>query len=419
MVNGQPSVLVSGHYGAGNIGDEFISLALARLAGGRIKADLVLLSHSTLATERICRRRAIAHPAFGPNGLRNLRTMFEEVQRADVVWVGGGGIFQDEFNLRTVPKYCLPAIAAAWVGKPYVLYSVGVGPLSSGYGRRLTQLVASGAAKVTVRDEASRKLLAELGITDAAIVPDPAKYLLATEGSHSEWVTNLIEEELAEEFILLSLRAIWHKPSIDRPRLTWLSDSTIDELIAELKSAFAEIGCKVVIVPAYRDHDSEINKRMADAMGDQGILVDKDLDPDDWLQLLGAASLVISMPLHPALIACANGTPALTIAYGPKVRQQMEIWGLDQYVVGFGEFAKIPEHLHRLWRMRHEESARLRRMSVATSRDVEATFKSNITATARVRPRRRLAIKLALLTAFGWIPEMRRRPRPGARRGSA
>lgn len=404
-------MLVSGHYGAGNIGDEAISVALARLVrDSDIDVDMVILSHSPLDTERICEVRAIPHPAFVARGLANLRVMIKEVKNADVVWIGGGGIFQDEFNLRTIPKYCLPAIISAWVGKPYILYAVGVGPLSSDYARRLTRLVARGAAGVTVRDNASQRLLANLGVISSEIVPDPATYLRAANFTRIKWVTELIEAELKdEEFVFLSLRAIWHMPSKKGPGLTWLSSAAISELIKRLKEGLAGIDCKVVIAPACLAQDSEIGSKMADAIGERAILLNKELETDAWLHLIEAASLVVSMPLHPALLACANSTPAFTIAYDSKVRQQMEIWGLDRYVVGLDEFGRIPECLMALWASRHEEGLRLSDIGKVIQRDVVAAFASSLTPRADSKTQRRLAVSLAIMILFAWIPELIRR----------
>src|SRR6516225_2330901 len=156
------AVLIAGYYGFGNTGDEAILAALVSgLAARRSNARVVVVSGDPGQT----RQRHGVDAVFWLDPL----SLAEAVRGSDLVVIGGGGLFQDydgaDPGTLLTPKhggitfYAGPALLAATARKPYCLHANGFGPLTSEPARRIVRAVASGASRISVRDEASRSLL--------------------------------------------------------------------------------------------------------------------------------------------------------------------------------------------------------------------------------------------------------------------
>src|SRR5215472_1413262 len=178
-------VLVAGYYGFGNTGDEAILAALVSgLSARRSRARLVVASGDPGQT----RQRHGVDALFWRDPL----SIAEAVRGSDLVVIGGGGLFQDyggiDRGTLLTPKhggvtfYAGPAVLAAAARKPYCLHGLGFGPLASEPARQIVRAVVSGASRVSVRDEASRALLSEIGAAGppVSVAADPA-FLLAAE----------------------------------------------------------------------------------------------------------------------------------------------------------------------------------------------------------------------------------------------
>lgn len=172
----QSRILIAAYAGFGNAGDELIVASmLAQLRALRPAVHFTVLSGNPPSTVETHGVEAVSW--------HDIDAMITAIRTSDLVVLGGGGLFQDYWGTDPdllfepeawgLPMFAAPALLAALEGRPLMLYALGVGPLSSGVGRRLTCAVAEAAACVTVRDAASAAVLAELGVT-AHVTADPA-----------------------------------------------------------------------------------------------------------------------------------------------------------------------------------------------------------------------------------------------------
>src|SRR5262249_19143345 len=152
-------VLIAGYYGFGNTGDEAILAAML--------ADL---------RQRLPGLRAVV-PSGEPTETSsehgvdsvdwsNLSAIIDAAEDSDLVIVGGGALFHDYWGLD--PSQLLAAgqdhlayylsipLIATLLGKPSMLYALGVGPLATEAGRLHCRLAFEQTAVSTVRDEPSR-----------------------------------------------------------------------------------------------------------------------------------------------------------------------------------------------------------------------------------------------------------------------
>lgn len=138
-------VFITGYYGFGNTGDEAILAAMvAHLRELRPDLQITATSATPEATA--------ASLGIGTVLWSSAYAMLEAVRVADLVIIGGGGIFHDYWGINPatfltddhwdITFYAAPAAIAVLCDKPVMLYAVGVGPLFSDHARMFTRFAA-------------------------------------------------------------------------------------------------------------------------------------------------------------------------------------------------------------------------------------------------------------------------------------
>jgi len=327
-------VLVAGYYGFGNTGDEAILAALVSgLSARRSRARLVVASGDPGQT----RQRHGVDALFWRDPL----SIAEAVRGSDLVVIGGGGLFQDyggiDRGTLLTPKhggvtfYAGPAVLAAAARKPYCLHGLGFGPLASEPARRIVRAVASGASRISVRDEASRALLSGIGAAGPPVsaAADPA-FLVASERVRPEDVLIGMGIEPRPPIVGVALRT-WAReadPGVWEPAVASALDSLVERT-----------GATLLFVPfeksQWTDDDdfalaSRLRRRLVHA--DRAAVLSGLLAPSDTASLLAGCDLVLAMRFHAAVFAISGRVPVVAIAYDPKVRELLAKAGLEGFV---------------------------------------------------------------------------------------
>jgi polysaccharide pyruvyl transferase CsaB len=324
------SVLVVGRYGSGSTGDEAILAALVSgLAARRSGVRLVAASGDPGQTRQ--------RQGVDAVDLRDPLSLVEAVRQSDVVVIGGGGLFQDDAGVESptlltpghggVTLYAGPAVLAAAARKPYALHGLGVGPLASEPARHIVRAVASGASRISVRDEASRELLTAIGAAGPAVsvAADPA-FLVSSEHVRPEDVLIGMGIEPRPPIVGVALRP-WAGGT--EPR-AWES-----AVVSALDSLVEATGATLLFVPFEKGPGSEdddfalasrIRRRLARA--DRAAVLSGLLAPSDTASLLGGCDLVVAMRLHAAVFAIAGQVPVVALGYDPKVEGLLARAGL-------------------------------------------------------------------------------------------
>jgi polysaccharide pyruvyl transferase CsaB len=318
------SVVIAGYYGRRNAGDEAILAGmLADLRAERSDLAFTVVSGDPEATRRLHGVEAVPWS--------DLEGLIEAVRQASLVIVGGGGLFHDYWGVDPsslltsrqagIAEYGAPLVLARLLGKASALYGVGVGPLLTAQGRELTRELVGLADGVTVRDEASRQVLASIGCDPArvAVTADPAFGVPETplgEGLRAFLAT------LPRPILGVSLRH-W---SIGVSQADWES-----AVAAALDCHLAEVGGTAFFVPLQEgqlevEDDVRVCRSVMAQMGRAGeaCLAPSDVDPLQRFQLLEHCDLVLGMRLHALVAAVRGGVPCVGLAYDPKVLGLME-----------------------------------------------------------------------------------------------
>jgi polysaccharide pyruvyl transferase CsaB len=327
-------VLIAGYYGHGNAGDEAILAAMLsdlRSLGGDLTFTVAGGDPARVATDHGV--RAVS--------MTDVPALAEAVRASDLVILGGGGLFQDywesSFETFLTPaqggllSYLAVPTLAALLGRPLAIYAVGVGPLRTGQGRRLTRVAFGLCRAATVRDPESLELLRELGLPEPGGPPielaaDPAFDLVPAAGEEvgrllSEWGVGD-----AEPVVGVALR---HWGFEAAPG--WEA-----EVARALDLFLADVDGRVLFLPFHtggpgpNEDDPAVHRRVWESLAarDRAILVERSLRPDELAGVLGRCRLVLAMRFHAALFALGAGVPAVALAYDPKVSSLMAGAGL-------------------------------------------------------------------------------------------
>ena len=323
-----PKIFLCGYYGFGNTGDAMILKGIAGALGKVFpRVELTVTSGGG----------ALEVPAR-PVHWQDVEAIRAAVAAAELVVVGGGGLFQDYWGVdRTtlgtarhhgVTFYAWPLLLAAELHVPSLLWGVGVGPLSTQGGRSLARAAVEAASWVSVRDHASAALLAELGVPEerVAVVPDAA---WAAPQRCVDRGAVLAEMGLpaSAKLVAVALRR-WPENEVSIKR----------ELAEALRRVAGSHRLGIAFVPFHcgtgRDDDEAAARQVAAAL-DGGI--PRWVVPPSWgaaarFWLCAAADGVVGMRLHACLAAFRGGTTPVGVAYDPKVAALFAEMGAEERV---------------------------------------------------------------------------------------
>ena len=149
-------IVLSGAFYGTNFGDHLFAMLLSSAIGERCvlkNASAEIVSDTKVPSVRLGAVLTAAGVVFGPGG-----------------YFGEGP--QDTLRKRIsrLRHHYLPAVLARWVGTPYIVVGVGVGPLKGRVTRRMLRYVMEGAVQVSVRDQESLAYLRQCGVESRRIL---------------------------------------------------------------------------------------------------------------------------------------------------------------------------------------------------------------------------------------------------------
>jgi len=389
-------LLISGAYGYGNIGDEAILRGmLLALREAIPDADFVVLSGNPELTQTLHGVQAVRRVLFVPSlrqmvafglsqtGRAQMRELIRHMREADAFIVGGGGLLYDRVNTakaRWLEKFYLfgwpishwtieIGLARA-LGRPVILYAVGIGPVTTRLGRLLLKRLTSQVNLITVRDEASQAILSQycVPVDRIHVTADPA--ILLSPMSPDEVSRILSQAGVSSDKrprIGLAVRswypyAMRNKVAAAKHQARWESDmaEAADKLVESLDAELVFVPMQDYTEPF---DDAACAGRIMARMKhwERARRLARGLDPVTVMGALGAMDLVVAMRLHALILASAMSIPVVGIIYDPKVREFLK--SIGQPDAGLEMNGMSPEALVAVvcsvWAQREEMSARM------------------------------------------------------------
>ena len=315
-------ITICGYYGFDNLGDEAILEAIvARLHELGFKDHIVVLSNNPQETARRYGVKAIDR--------WNLSAIARAMFKTKLFISGGGGLFQDATSINSVVYYGAMIALAKLAGAKICVYGQGLGPLRSPASQMITRSSMNMADLLTVRDDDSKKMLADWHIP-ATKTADPVLNLPPTRLPSSvleAWKKSL-EGKRSDLLIGLSLRTLSSSDTSNG-----LDDQDLDNLVKSLKQAHGkEKDSTIVLLPLQAEQDRPILQRFETAWQAAGgncvwAPLDQNAKPSEWLSFIGTLDLVVGMRLHSLIMALKNNVPTFGLAYDPKVIHTLALFG--------------------------------------------------------------------------------------------
>jgi len=273
-------LLISGYYGAGNLGDEAL---LAGLLGALRDAPVtpVVASLDPRATTR----------DHGVAAVDRWRGLPLAVLRADAVLSGGGGLLQDVTSARSLDYYLSVLRLARLLRKPAVVFAQSLGPLTDAGEHRVRRALRG--VPLGLRDQPSLELAARLGLP-ARSVADTALLLPPCDA---------IDGDAASEGALVLV-----------PRAGY---PAVCNVLRDLGRRHLDGGGRLRIVLLHPAADEPEGRRLHARLPGAEIVVPATVS--EARSALRGAHAVVSGRLHGMVFGATCGVPVAGLAYDPKV----------------------------------------------------------------------------------------------------
>ena len=315
------TILIVGYYGFANAGDEAILAGIVdqlRLQSPGVR--LIVCSGNPKATTAAFGVMAVAWNRFAE--------IEPALRSADLVLIGGGGLFHDYWGadpdtLLTdrhwgIAYYAGCALLAALNGKPLMLYAVGVGPLVSDYGIRLTRAACEAASLVTVRDAASRELLLRIGISGARVrvTADPA-FAFRPEPISDPRAFASAGFQLRRPLLGVAVRnwSVGVNPAFFERELAAALDLYLD------RSQGSVILFPFQQLQGAHEDDRAIAQRVLEQLRPtpHAAIARDALQPSQVYAAFADCQVILGMRLHALIFAATLRIPSVALSYDPKI----------------------------------------------------------------------------------------------------
>ena len=291
-------ITLCGYFGHGNAGDEATFECVRREIENRLPGVRI----NVLAGRRAKKEKRYEGVSAVPS--RNPFAISSALRRSRLFILCGGSLLQNATSNRSLAYYCAVTLLAARFGCKTAILGGGIGPLRGKAALKRVEKLISSLDTAGFRDEMSQSFAASF-LPEARYGADPALAFADLCG--------ISPPPVREKTLVAVLRR--SKGPAGSKRLS-------EEAAAAVESA-REKGLEPVVA-AMSAADARILARLAKKLG-AGFL---DLsEPRDAIAEISSASLVVAGRLHAAVFAAASGTPAVCIAYDPKVTSFAEVAG--------------------------------------------------------------------------------------------
>lgn len=270
--------------------------------------------------------------------------LFREARRADVVLWGGGQLLQGNRSRLKIPFWRLRLFVVRLAGNPPVVgVGQGVGPLPRASDRRLTARLVRKTAGFTVRDDDSRSLLEQCGVSGAQVrvAADPA-LLLGTVEPPARSASPRLRVGLSLRYTghHRAKRIVPFQRRSESTRLRVLEESGFPAFVerwsALAKRMVEELDIDLWLVPTYPapwETDVPASERVAAAVGRPDrvrVFAPRD-SVGEITDLLGSLDALVAIPMHATILAAGQHCPTLGVYYEPKGRAFLESVGLPAF----------------------------------------------------------------------------------------
>jgi polysaccharide pyruvyl transferase CsaB len=328
---------ITGSYGGLNLGDEAILQSIiTQLRKDVPKLEITVFSRDADDTKR---RHAVER-AVAVRKLSRAEVL-PEVERLDLLILGGGGILYDA-DART---YLREVSLAREKHVPVMVYAIGAGPLNHAAAQAAVRDNLADATVVTVREKSAHRVLEEAGLhRDVIVTADPALLL-----KPEPLPRGILKHEGLEgrrRLIGMSVR----EPGVAAPDL---DEKMYHALLANAADFIVDrYDADVVFVPMERSvldtqHSHAVIAKMLRAQ--RATVLKGEYTSGQMLSWMGKFDFALGMRLHFLMFAAIQGTPFVALPYAGKVSGFLEALGLPAPPLNLVNAGRLIAYLDESW----------------------------------------------------------------------
>jgi polysaccharide pyruvyl transferase WcaK-like protein len=353
-------ILISGRFGNLNMGDDAILLGMIESITGKIPdADFLVFADDPDFIKKYY--NILSFPQW-PVGLKRNFTVFfhigfwvylfnliKNLKDADIFVLGGGGFlgggFRQRSNFGVAPFWLSKMLLAQLLGKPTVIYGVGVGVIHRRLDRLLMRIVANRAKFITVRNEGSRENLIKCSIDKSKIqvMVDPAlcyKPSFEHENAERRFLESagVLSKLNGKPLIGFVLSPLWTDAKCNSESLN-KEQIEIDGVIARcIELLVDKLDARILIFLMQYKEDRNLKSVVNDVFRrtekkDNIFLIDRTFTPQQCADFISNLNVVVSMKLHPLIISSLAKVPFIAISTHFKIADFMSQIGMQDYVI--------------------------------------------------------------------------------------
>ena len=338
---------ITGSYGGLNLGDEAILQSMiTQLRKDLPNVEITVFSRDAEDTKR----RHQVERAVPVRKLSRAEVQ-PEVERLDLLVLGGGGILYDA-DART---YLREVQLAREKRVPVFVYAIGAGPLTHAAAQAAVRENLADVEMVTVREKSAHRVLEEAGLhRDVVVTADPA--LLLKPEPLPRGVLKQEGLEGRRRLIGMSVR----EPGVAAPDL---DEKVYHALIANAADFMVDrYDASVVFVPMERSvldtqHSHAVIAKMLRAQ--RATVLKGEYTSGQVLSWMGKFDFALGMRLHFLIFAAIQGTPFVALPYAGKVSGFLEALGVPAPPLNLVNAGRLIAYLDDSWDRRRSLRTRI------------------------------------------------------------
>jgi polysaccharide pyruvyl transferase CsaB len=339
---------ISGSYGGLNLGDEAILEGIVKELRRAVPVEITVFSRDAEDTrarhkvERVVEVRKLSRDEVLP-----------EIQRLDLLILGGGGILFDgeaQVFLREV-------VLAHEHRVPVMVYAISAGPLRDGAAQAMVRDGLSRAAVVTVRERGARQVLEDAGVhREILVTADPALLLepqpLPKDALRREGL------DTGRPLVGVSVR----EPGAAAPEI---GEQAYHKLLADAADFMVDrYDADVVFVPLEPkmvdvQHAHAVVAQMLRAQ--RATVLKGEYTSGQLLALMGHFAFAVGMRLHFLIFASLQNLPFVALPYAPKVSGFLDDLGIEVPPLEQVSAGRLIAYIDQAWDRRRLLQARIGR----------------------------------------------------------
>lgn len=285
-----------------------------------------------------------------------------KIWKSDIVFFAGGSILKELYASYGRWAYSTLFMILGIVSftkiiarKDIVVSNIGVGPVKTKLGKFLVKLILSQVDIISLRDEASKQIVLDSGISEEKVIVVPDIVFIRTSESFGIEGQTSQEEKRIEEAKLNSNKpklrvGLNLNKDIAKPEM-WpsLLENVEESLYTMMEQNGAKFDIEIIGIPMQigfsSHHDLLILQEFSQKNPNLRIKIETAKTSSELAKTINSCNFIVAERLHAIIIATVLNVPSVPLIYDPKVASLAKYLALEKFAVDVNKAFK-PEELN-------------------------------------------------------------------------